>query len=174
MAPRRILVAGLGNLFLSDDAFGVEVAQRLVQHSVPAGVEVVDIGIRGVHLVHQLMDGYDVLVLVDAVARGLEPGTVTLIEPRPATGGDADGPGWTALDAHGLDPGALLDQARRLGAEPGRTLLVACEPESVGDGIGLGPAVTAAVAPAVAGVLRLLDELTSEPAPGVRAGEGKW
>ena len=170
MAARRILVAGIGNVFLRDDAFGVEVAQRLALQPVPDGVEVVDVGIRGVHLVHQLMDGYDVLVLVDAVARGLEPGTVTLLEPETPA---ADQPVPDALDAHGLDPVALLDQARRLGAEPGRTLLVACEPAAVDEGMGLGPAVAAAVGPAVDAVLCLLDDLISEPNVPAQTGERK-
>jgi hydrogenase maturation protease len=171
MAPRRVLVAGIGNVFQGDDGFGVEVAQQLLRRPLPPNVEVVDVGIRGVHLVHQLMDGYDVLILVDAVARGLAPGTVTLLEPD--TGDHADATGEGALDAHGLDPAGLLAQARRIGAEAGRTLVLACEPVSVEEGIGLRPAVAGAVGPAVDAVLRLLDEIGSEPELPAPAGEGK-
>jgi hydrogenase maturation protease len=169
MDAPRILVAGIGNIFLGDDGFGVEVAQRLLLRPRPAGVEVVDVGIRGVHLVHELMDGYDVLVLVDAVRRGLDPGTVGLLELDPAP--DVP-PGAVALEAHGLDPASVLAQARLLGAAPRRTLLVACEPASLDDGIGLTPVVAEAVAPAVDAVLGLLGELTSEPVAAGAAGEG--
>ncbi|MQA76737.1 MAG: hydrogenase maturation protease, partial [Solirubrobacterales bacterium] len=76
----RILVAGVGNVFCGDDGFGVAVAEHLAAATLPAGVELSDYGIRGIHLAYQLLDGYDLLVLVDAVQRGGEPGTVYLIE----------------------------------------------------------------------------------------------
>jgi len=79
---RRVLVAGIGNIFLSDDGFGVEVAQRLLTRPVPDGVRVEDFGIRGVHLAYELLDGYETLVLVDAVPMGEAPGTVALLEPE--------------------------------------------------------------------------------------------
>lgn len=77
----RTLVAGVGNIFLGDDGFGVEVARRLAAEPLPEQVEVADIGVRGVHLAYQLLDGYDTLVLVDATTRGGAPGTLYLIEP---------------------------------------------------------------------------------------------
>ncbi len=73
-------MAGVGNIFLSDDAFGCEVVRAMAGTTVPDGVEIIDFGIRGVHLAYQLLDGYDLLVLVDAAPRDTEPGTVSLLE----------------------------------------------------------------------------------------------
>ena len=83
---RRVLVAGIGNIFLSDDGFGVEVATRLAARTLPDGVRVEDFGIRGVHLAYELLDGYDALVLIDAVPMGEPPGTLAVIEPEPDMG----------------------------------------------------------------------------------------
>jgi hydrogenase maturation protease len=157
---RRMLVAGIGNVFLGDDAFGVEVAQRLAETQVPAGVEVLDVGIRGVHLAYQLMDGYEELLLVDAVSRGDRPGTVTVIEP--AVDDDAAEP----LDPHRLEPGALLASLRTLGALPPRVLVIGCEPADLGDGMGLSPTVGHAVAPAINVVRRLIDDFVARGREG--------
>ena len=110
--PERVLVAGVGNVFLSDDGFGVEVARRLAGRDLPAGVEVADIGIRGMHLAYRLLDGYRALVLVDTVRQGHPPGTLYLLEH------DLDGPADEAarFDAHGMEPGAVLLDARPAGA----------------------------------------------------------
>lgn len=164
----RVLVAGIGNTFLSDDGFGVEVIARLRERELPDGVEVVDTGIRGMHLAYQLLDGYEVLVLVDAVARGSDPGTLYILEH------DLDKPrdAGAALDAHGMDPAAVLDLLDGLAAAMGidrpvgRVLVVGCEPECLGEGMGLSPAVAAAVAPATQTVIELLTQLST--AEGVR------
>ena len=117
------LVAGVGNIFLGDDGFGVEVARRLTGEPMPDGVDVADFGIRGVHLAYELLDGYDELILVDAAPRGEQPGTVYVIEPDmdgPAGSGDpvADtaSAGDPPLDAHGMDPDTVFAIVRRLGA----------------------------------------------------------
>jgi hydrogenase maturation protease len=81
LKPRRILIACIGNIFLGDDGFGVEVARHLITRSYPEGVQVVDFGIRGMDLAYALLDDYDELVLVDGIARGSSPGTLYLIEP---------------------------------------------------------------------------------------------
>ncbi len=162
---RKILVAGIGNVFFSDDAFGVEVAQRLLAEHVaelPEGVEVVDIGIRGVHLAYQLLDGYDVLVLIDTVDRGSPAGTVHVLEH------DMDGPKPPpSPDAHGMDPAtmlAVLDELVQngLGRPPGRVLVVGCDPESTHEGMGLSEPVAAAVAPAAKTVIELVHELSEK------------
>lgn len=129
--PRRILIACIGNIFLGDDGFGVEVARRLMGRPYPEGIYVVDFGIRGMDLAYSLLDEYDVLVLVDAIARGGQPGTLYLIEPdlsamTPEQGGAA---GRIALDTHSMDPVKVLAYACMLGAQPIHTLLVGCEPE---------------------------------------------
>jgi hydrogenase maturation protease len=154
-----MLVAGIGNVFLGDDAFGVEVVHRLQRTPLPAGVEVVDVGIRGVHLLYQLMDGYDELVLVDAVSRGDVPGTVTVMEPKPTI---ADAP----LDPHRLEPGPLLASLRALDALPERVILVGCEAGEVDADMELSSGVALAVGPAAAVVRRLIDEFVEKGSDG--------
>ncbi|MFJ9804413.1 hydrogenase maturation protease [Streptomyces wuyuanensis] len=161
----RTLVAGVGNIFLGDDGFGVETVRALTRGPLPDHVEVADIGIRGVHLAYQLLDGYDTLVLVDATARGGEPGTLYLIEPQPggATGAPA---GAVALDGHRMSPDAVLALLDALcagtgAAAPRRVLVVGCEPACVEEGIGLSPQVAAAVP----GAVRMITDLVHQPAP---------
>ena len=167
--PRRgILIAGVGNVFLSDDGFGVEVARRLAGRELPAGVEVADVGIRGMHLAYRLLDGYRALVLIDTVRQGHDPGTLYLLEhdlDGPVTNTDA---GVPAFDAHGMDPGALLGMldglARGVGIERpvDRVLVVGCEPASVDEGIGLTQEVAAVVDRAAQAVVDLVGDLLDE------------
>ncbi|PWJ08523.1 hypothetical protein DKG34_06810 [Streptomyces sp. NWU49] len=167
-APRpHTLVAGVGNIFLGDDGFGVEVARRLAGQPLPEGVEVADVGIRGVHLAYQLLDGYDTLVVLDATARGGEPGTLYLIDAaEPADGRAPDG---LALDGHRMSPDAVLALLGTLCAgtgavPPRRTWLVGCEPGTVEEGVGLSPRVAAAVPEAVRMVTDLVrDEAVVRP-----------
>ena len=165
----RVLVAGVGNIFLGDDGFGVEVAARLGCMSVPEGVEVVDFGIRSVHLAYQLLDGYDALVLVDAVRRGDEPGTLTVIEPEreDTVAGDCH----PSVDAHGMDPTSVLQMVSGLGGHVERVLVVACEAEHLEDEIGLSGPVTRAIPAAVDLVMGLLDDISSAHAE-VGSGAG--
>ncbi|MGW7101791.1 hydrogenase maturation protease [Streptomyces sp. NPDC054838] len=151
------LVAGIGNVFLGDDGFGVETVRHLAARPLPRHVEVVDFGVRGVHLAYQLLDGYDTLVLVDATARGGAPGTLYLIE----AGEPGAAPGGAVLDGHHMSPDAVLALLGTLcagtgGTPPRRTLVVGCEPESVEEGIGLSGPVAAAVPEAVRMVLELV------------------
>ncbi len=167
MLPKRMLVACVGNIFLSDDGFGVEVARRMAGTPRPEGVELVDFGIRGIHLTYQLLDGYDVLVVVDAAPRGHAPGTVSLLELDPASLDAAGGAEVAAavsngeaplLDAHGLEPNAILRMLGSLGGQVRRVLVVACEPATVEEGLGLSPEVEAAIGPAIAEVEKLMRE----------------
>jgi hydrogenase maturation protease len=119
----RILVAGIGNVFLGDDGFGVALADRLARRTLPAGVEVVDYGIRGMDLAYAMQDGYDAVVLLDATPRGEAPGTLYVIEPED----EGDG---QELEAHGMDPVKVLALARVLGGTAPRTLIVGCEPQT--------------------------------------------
>jgi hydrogenase maturation protease len=156
----RVLVAGIGNIFLADDGFGVEVARRLAQRQLPAGVEVKDFGIRGMDLVYALGESYDAAVFVDAVPRGAAPGTLFVIEPEL----ELDS-GEVMLDAHGMDPVKVLSLAAQLGPVPERVLVVGCEPlvrmsgdeeEIVGE---LSRPVRAALDSAVELVESVLEEL---------------
>ncbi|MFD9389344.1 hydrogenase maturation protease [Streptomyces sp. NPDC060000] len=167
-AVPRTLVAGIGNIFLGDDGFGVETARRLAERDLPGHTEVVDIGVRGVHLAYQLLDGYDTLVLVDATARGGAPGTLYVIEHE--TGGGSRSPGPPALDGHRMTPDTVLALLGTLcagtgGEPPRRVLVVGCEPASVEEGIGLSAPVSDAVPEAV----RLIEELLLDEAPGESA-----
>ncbi len=164
----RILVAGVGNIFLGDDGFGVEVANRLRAESWPDGVDVADFGIRGVHLAYQLLEGYDTLIIVDAAARGEPPGTVFVLEPdfeheenleRTESG--------FILDAHGMDPEMVLGILKDLGGKVGRVVIVACEPAEIVERMGLSAVVQRAAGEACR-VVRLLveEELASKPAGG--------
>ena len=180
----RMLIAGVGNIFLGDDGFGVEVASRLATADLPDWVRVADYGISGMHLAYDLAEGYESTILVDATPRGGEPGTVYVMEldtgvpsaaaapaappapgapatPAPAT--PASGPGAPVaasgvplLDAHGMQPDVVLGMLNLLGAEPGRVFLVGCEPASTDEGIGLSEPVSAAVDEAVRIVLDLV------------------
>lgn len=156
----KILVAGIGNIFLGDDAFGVEVVQRLAPCALPANVHVVDFGIRSYDLAYALMDAWELVILVDAVPCGGEPGTVYLIEPTLPS--EREPPAAFGFDAHAMNPVAALQLVSKLGGEVGRVLVVGCEPSIVDaeeDGnIGLSPPVRAAVDQAIA----MIDELISE------------
>jgi hydrogenase maturation protease len=165
----NVLVAGIGNIFLGDDGFGVEVAARLAGVDVPDGVRVVDFGIRGVHLAYELLDGYDALVLIDAVPMGEEPGTVAIIEPDLAPSGPAEGdddgdggdPGLgPTMDAHSMSPAVVLALLASLGGHVDRVLVVGCEPSVIEEGIGLSAPVASAVDRAVEAVLEVGAELS--------------
>jgi hydrogenase maturation protease len=154
---RRVLVAGVGNIFLTDDGFGVEVVRRLSAQPMPDGVKLVDFGIRGVHLAYELLDGYDTLVLIDAAPHGQQPGTVSLLEPNLAT--LPESPASAGLvDAHGMEPTSVFSLLASLNEVPARTLIVACEPADTGDGMGLTEPVAAAVDPAVEMINTLLHQ----------------
>jgi hydrogenase maturation protease len=159
----RVLVAGIGNVFMADDAFGVEVAKLLGERNLPAGVDVIDFGIRGMDLVFALGEGYDIAVFVDAVPRGEDPGSLFVIEPEVTAEGEP-----VMLDAHGMDPVKVLQLAGQLGPVPERILVVGCEPQVrmsgdeedlVGD---LSEPVRAAVLPAADLVENLLADLLGQ------------
>ncbi|HEU5474967.1 MAG TPA: hydrogenase maturation protease [Actinophytocola sp.] len=163
MTP-TVLVAGIGNIFLGDDGFGVEVARRLSEVDVPESVRVADYGIRGMHLAYDLAGaGYELIILVDATGRGEPPGTVYVIELDPASGDDVA----PVLDAHGMQPDVVLRLVRTLGADPGRVLLVGCEPERLDQRMGLSPVVERAVGTAV----DLVRHLVATHGSGARAKE---
>jgi hydrogenase maturation protease len=158
----RILIAGIGNLFQGDDYFGCEVAQRLARRQWPEGVEVQDFGIRGHDLAYKLLDGYDVVVLIDATQRGSEPGTVYVIEPDLSERQDSPANG-SPLDAHSLDPQRVIQMVKSMGGEFERLLLVGCEPADLGSieegKMGLSAPVAAAVVKAEAVVVSLVSEV---------------
>jgi hydrogenase maturation protease len=149
MERPRILIAGIGNIFLGDDAFGVEVVRRLGVRPLAEGVRALDFGIRGLDLAFALTDGWDLAVFVDAVPRGGPPGTLYVIEPDVK---ELEGP-ETLVEAHALDPVRVLRLARSLGAELPPVRVVGCEPATLGTAeapaLGLSEPVAAAVGEAV-------------------------
>jgi hydrogenase maturation protease len=150
-AMPRILIAGIGNIFLGDDAFGVEVAKRLLSRQLPASVRVTDFGIRGYDLAYALLDGYETTILVDACPRGEPAGTLYVIEPDLNDVGDAEEQ-QGAVEAHSMNPLNVLRLAHSMGGPLKRVLLVGCEPGTLGpeEGqMGLSDSVEAAVDEAV-------------------------
>ena len=147
--PARILIAGIGNIFLGDDGFGVEVVKRLSTRDFPASVRILDFGIRGFDLAYALQDGYETTILVDAYPHGQSPGTVSLVEPDLSK---LDEPGKAVVETHGMNPLNVLRMAAAMNGSLKQILLVGCEPATFGgeEGqMGLSEPVAAAIDEAV-------------------------
>lgn len=162
----RVLVAGMGNVLRYDDGFGVEVARRLLdQVDLSEAVKVIEVGIGGIHLVQELMAGYDALIVIDAVERGSLPGTVYTLEvevPDLADWPDDERADFLA-DTHYTTPTKALILAKALDVLPPKVYFLGCQPSAYDDvGIGLSEAVAGAVEPAAAQVLGLVQRLGSE------------
>ncbi|HYP97590.1 MAG TPA: hydrogenase maturation protease [Polyangiaceae bacterium] len=164
---KRVLVAGVGNVFLGDDAFGVEVVRELMRRPNLSHVTLRDFGTRGLDLAYTLVDGVDALLLLDTVQRGQPPGTLTVLEPDFESDRAPEellGPG------HGVDPCRVFDLVRALGGTMPRTRLLGCEPLSFGSDeepmLALSAPVQAAVVRALPLIEQLLLELSGEPYVG--------
>jgi len=157
-----ILIAGVGNIFMGDDAFGNEVARRLAERPPSLGVRVVDFGIRGLDLAFALMDDYDATIIVDATSRGGEPGTIYVIEPVVSRLDEMA----AALDTHSMDPLRALALARSMGAKLKNIRIVGCEPETFEPGdqgqFGLSHKVAAAVDHAIDVINSLIQGIAAE------------
>ncbi len=158
VATKQILVAAVGNLWLQDDGFGSAVARRLREREQPAGVSVADFGTGGLDLAYEVMRGYDALVLVDISRQGGEPGTLYVMEadPESVETGIEDG---DLIDPHDMDPQTVLRFVKSVNGWPGKVIVVACEPAEIDGGLGLSPAVEAAVERAVGLVGDTIQEL---------------
>ena len=168
MKQPRILIAGIGNIFLGDDAFGSEVARRLAGRELPEEVRVVDFGIRGFDLAYALLDGYEVTIFVDATPRGAAPGTLYTIEPD-LDEPDAPPGGAAVVETHGMNPLKVLGMVKSMGGEFKRILLVGCEPAPLPseDGhMGLSEPVERAVDEAVKVVESLVATILEEERRG--------
>ena len=167
-----ILVAGIGNIFLGDDAFGVEVVRRMAGLRLPAGVRVSDFGIRGFDLAYALQDGYETTILVDACPHGQPPGTLYVIAPDLKVLDDPEAP-QAAIEAHAMNPMNVLRMARAMNIALKNVLLVGCEPETLGgeEGqMGLSAPVEAAVDEAVKLVESLVNRILNGDEPGSKLG----
>ncbi|HTU73454.1 MAG TPA: hydrogenase maturation protease [Trebonia sp.] len=154
----RTLIAGIGNIFLADDGFGVEAVRAIDPASLPDGVDVADYGIRGVHLAYELLGGrHDALVMIDAVPLGDAPGTLAVLDVS-GYSCRAEFADWagTAVDAHSMQPEAVLAALHNLGGAVDRVYVVGCQPAALDAGIGLTPVVAAAIPAAVALVRELV------------------
>jgi hydrogenase maturation protease len=163
-----ILIAGIGNIFLGDDAFGVEVSQRLANKKLPRGVRAIDFGIRGFDLAYALLDGTDVTILVDACPRGEKPGTLYVIEPDLDSLESPDAESAPPVDGHVMNPVNVLRLAKTLGGPLKKILLVGCEPESLGGDegrMGLSDTVTSSIDEAVRMVESLVDKILAGQSP---------
>ena len=151
------LIACIGNMFLGDDGFGTEVARQLAARPLPPDVLLKDFGIRGLDLTYALLEPYDLVILVDAYARGGEPGSIYLLEPDPGKG---DAP--AQLETHGMNPVNVLRMVKSMGGPPNRVLLVGCEPLDLGTDeegkLGLSEPVANAVSEAV----KMIEKLCTE------------
>jgi hydrogenase maturation protease len=158
-ALHSILIAGVGNAWLRDDGFGGEVARRLAEVKLPAGVAVMDAGTGGLDLAYEVMRGYDALIILDVSAQGGEPGTLYVMEPdeEAVPGQIEDG---DVINPHAMDPQTVLRFVKSVGAWPGKVVVIACEPEDVSDmGWGLSERVRDAVSRAIGLVLETVEEL---------------
>jgi len=154
----RILIAGIGNIFFGDDAFGVELARRLSERTLPDGVEVIDFGIRGIDLAYALLDDYAVAILLDATARGEAPGTLYLIEPDTETLG---GLGLAGVEMHNVDPVQVLATVEAFGGRPPRLWLVGCEPDSFEARDNNVVSLSAPVKAALPGAIEMVEALVA-------------
>lgn len=170
-APRT-LVAGMGNLLHGDDGFGVAVAETLAARPLDPAVRLIEVGIGGMHLIQELMDGYEGLVIVDAVERGAEPGTVFLLRPEVPDLRDLplDERRAEIADMHYTVPSRALLMARALDFLPEHVWMVGCQPETCGLGMGLSRSVQDAVQEAADLVERLVARLRAGEPPGAEEG----
>jgi hydrogenase maturation protease len=160
---RRILVAGIGNIFLGDDAFGVEVVQRLSRRPQAANVTVRDFGIRGLDLAYTLLDGFDPVILVDALPRGGEPGTLCVLEPE-LDHKDDNNESSMLMQGHNMDPVQVFQLVKMLGGKLPKLILVGCEPAPSSEqddfAMTMSRTVGVAVEEAVSLIEALLEKVT--------------
>jgi hydrogenase maturation protease len=161
MTRPPVLVAGVGNIFLGDDAFGVEVVRELLRRPRQDGVRVVDFGISGLDLVYALLDGYEAVILVDATPRGGQPGTLYVLEVEPPAPAESGAAGL-AVEGHNLDPVRALRLAGAMGGHVRRLLVVGCEPGPPGDVEEMAAGLSAPVRAAVGEAVALVDSLVAE------------
>jgi hydrogenase maturation protease len=164
MSKPRILIAGIGNIFLGDDAFGSEVARKLQQRQLPPEVSVVDFGIRGFDLAYALLDGHEVTILVDATPRGEAPGTLYTIEPDTDDLDQLEA-NSQLVETHGMNPMKVLAMVKSMGGSFHRLLLIGCEPaplETEEGQLGMSEPVQCAVDEAVRKIESLVTGILAE------------
>jgi hydrogenase maturation protease len=162
----RLFIAGIGNVFLRDDGFGVEVVRRLQRETLPPGTTIGDYGVRGLHLAFELLSAPDLLVLIDATQRHGRPGTLYLIDPEQ----EAEPLETSAADPHAMDVTAVFATLRRLGGVLPRTRIVGCEPADLSEGMQLSDPVREAIEPAIVMIRQLLESEVLDHAKEIEKG----
>jgi hydrogenase maturation protease len=158
----RILVAGIGNIFLGDDAFGVEVVAQLAKRKLPEAVRVIDFGIRAIDLTFALLDDFDVVILVDAVPRGGSPGQVYVIEAAVNQPQPMPDPAASLIELHRLDPAKVLQLVAAFNGHVDRLLVVGCEPTPLDESGDIQPGMSSAARDAIPVALEILIQLLEE------------
>ena len=133
------LVAGVGNELKCDDAFGVLAAARMRDDPrMTDDIVIQEVGIGGIHMVQELMRGYDALILFDAFDRGGDTGQLWLLEPELP---DIDS--FTEEErrnffaaAHYATPVCAMTMARAVGALPSLVRIIGCQPSDA-DAFGM-------------------------------------
>jgi hydrogenase maturation protease len=172
MAKPSILIAGIGNIFLGDDAFGVEVAQRLMKQEWPEEVRVADFGIRGIDLVYGILEGYGTVILVDAAPRGGSPGDLYVIEPEPVEVEPDELGMYAPLEMHRMDPLHVMRAVSLMGGAVGRVLVVGCEPTPLVDEEDIQATLSEPVQAAIDPAIQLIRELINEAIDRERTSSG--
>jgi hydrogenase maturation protease len=163
----RVLIACVGNILRGDDGFGVSVAEELSRCALPSGVDLIETGIGGMSIVQQLMDGYDAMVVVDALDRGADPGTVFVVDPHVPDPEALSHDEWRQQfsNLHLAEPSRVLLLARAAGVLPAQVVLIGCQPERVDEyEPSLTPTVQRAVPVAAARALELAASMSAAPA----------
>jgi hydrogenase maturation protease len=170
---RGVLVAGIGNIFLGDDGFGVEVIKAIDRSALPASVRVADYGIRGVHLAYDLLDGdYQTLIMVDAAPVGGPPGELAVLRVDTGRPPGEAAPEPSPVDGHAMDPQAVLDVLARLGGQVGSVFVVGCQPAVLAEGMELSDPVRCAVGEAARMVTELAIREAGRTPAAASAGAG--
>jgi hydrogenase maturation protease len=167
LTTAKTLIVGFGNVLLSDDGFGVEVMHRLAASKLPPHIDTMDVGIGGMHFVLRLLEGFEVLIVVDAIQRGQPPGTLYVFTPG---AGDLAMQTGECVDPHGAEPASSMKLAKALGLLPEKVTVVGCEPESCHVGMSLTVAVNAAVDHAVEHIRAMVLTDTGRAAGEIRPG----
>jgi hydrogenase maturation protease len=157
---QRILIGGVGNIFLGDDGFGPEVVRYLAQRTLPSDVALKDFGIRGRDLAYEIAAGYEAVILIDAMEHSDKPGTLYVLEPEIEDISDNDAI-ESQLPAHHMDLLRVFRSVLMLGGQMPCLRLIGCEPASLDENnaMSLSPVVQAAIEPAVELVLSVLDSI---------------
>jgi len=172
---KGILIAGIGNIFMGDDAFGCEVAAELARQTLPDWVTVRDFGIRSYDLAYAMMEDYDAVILIDALPRGERPGTLYLVEPE-VDKNKLDERRCEVVNAHNMNPVRVLDMVRYLGGYPKKLYVLGCEPavlESEEGCMGLSDQVKLAVDPAVNMIKKLIFDIRGDESEALDAEKNK-